>query len=101
MSDLLATLTLGDLDVTANPVTVDHYVVGATEAAGAVLPDEVLPVGSTGPAVFASVPAGVWTFSARAVDASGATIGTPVTATYTLTAPVTVQVPVGVTVAQR
>jgi hypothetical protein len=100
MSDLTATLTFGDLDVTASPVTIDHYEVTMTPAGGVALAQAI----STGvdSAVFPGVEAGDYVFTAQAFDTNGNSVGPAVNTVYTVAVPapvtITVRIPVALAV---
>jgi hypothetical protein len=101
MSDLTATLTFGDLDVTASPVTIDHYEVTMTPSGG-VATSAAVAAGADA-AVFPGVEPGDYVFSAQAFDTNGNSVGPAVTTSYTVAAPapvtITVKIPVSIAVA--
>lgn len=100
MSDLTATLTFGDLDVTASPVAIDHYEVTMTPAGGVAL-GQAVPAGIDA-AVFPGVEPGDYVFSAQAIDTDGNSVGPAVTTSYTVAAPapvtITVKIPTAIAI---
>lgn len=79
---------------------VDHIACSITGAATPILTANVAP--GTASAEFANVPADTYTFSVVAQDAAGNDFGTPVTGSFTITAPatMTLNIPSSVTASQ-
>lgn len=91
MSNAVLTITYAKTSGFPAGSVVDHIAVSITDTT-AVPPTSVtqnLPP-DTGSATFVNVAPGSYTFSVSGQDVTGAVFGTPVTGTFTITAPATV-----------
>ena len=101
MSNAVATLTYADVPGFPAGSVVDHVDVSITNTAtSAVTTQHVAP--GTAAVTFSNVDPGSYTASAQALDGSGNTLGTAVTASFSITAPGTVSLslPASLVVAQ-
>lgn len=84
MSNAVATLTYADVPGFPAGSVVDHVDVSIKDASGAVTTQHVAPAATS--VTFENVAAGTYTASANGVDAGGNVLGTPLSATFTISA---------------
>jgi hypothetical protein len=91
MSTVVGTLTYADVPGFPAGTVVDHVVVSVsdTSVSPPTSTSQNVPPGTTS-VTFADLDAGSYTFQVSAVDSSGVALGTPITGSFTVTAPATV-----------